>query len=77
MCPKTGTLILGSSQIALRVGFPVTGLKKKAFTGGTLAVNPIITAVCYWTIKFMEEIKAPEKAATVADKITAGMNDIF
>jgi glutamate-1-semialdehyde 2,1-aminomutase len=55
----------------------VEGVKKKAYTGGTLAANPISTAACYWTIKFMEETNAPEKAANAANKIAAGMNDIF
>lgn len=55
----------------------VEGLKKKAYTGGTLAANPITTAACYWTIKFLEETNAPDKAAAAADKITNGMNDIF
>ncbi len=55
----------------------VEGVARKAYTGGTLAANPITTAACYWTIKFMEETNAPEKAAAAADKITKGMNDIF
>jgi len=55
----------------------VEGVAKKAYTGGTLAANPITTAACYWTIKFLEETNASEKAAAAADKITKGMNDIF
>jgi glutamate-1-semialdehyde 2,1-aminomutase len=55
----------------------VEGVKKRAYVGGTLAANPITTAACYWTMKFLEETNAVEKAAAAGDKITKGMNDIF
>ncbi|NVM28559.1 MAG: aminotransferase class III-fold pyridoxal phosphate-dependent enzyme [Candidatus Helarchaeota archaeon] len=55
----------------------VEGVKKKAYTGGTLAANPITTAACYWTIKFLEETNGSDKAAAAADKIAEGMNDLF
>jgi glutamate-1-semialdehyde 2,1-aminomutase len=55
----------------------VEGVKKRAYVGGTLAANPITTAACYWTMKFLEETNAVEKAGAAGDKITKGMNDIF
>ncbi|HDP80563.1 MAG TPA: aminotransferase class III-fold pyridoxal phosphate-dependent enzyme [Spirochaetes bacterium] len=58
----------------------VSGLqpgKGHAFVGGTMGANPISTSAGYWTIKYMEDLRAPEKAADMADKLTAGLNDIF
>lgn len=55
----------------------IEGIKKRAYVGGTLAANPLTTAACYWTMKFLEETNAVEKAADAADKLTNGMNDLF
>ncbi len=52
-------------------------LGEKIYVGGTLAANPITTAACYYTLKFMVEHDAQKKAAAYADRLTKAMNDLF
>lgn len=49
----------------------------KIFVGGTLAANPISTAACYYSLKFMIEHDAVGKATAYANKITKALNDLF
>jgi len=51
--------------------------KGSAFVGGTMGANPISTSATYWTLKFIEEENAIEKAAQAADKLVSGLHDLF
>ncbi|MHA1798409.1 MAG: aspartate aminotransferase family protein [Candidatus Helarchaeota archaeon] len=67
----------GKKEIMETAAAGVEGLKKKAYTGGTLSANPILTAATYHTIKLMEKYNASDKAAAFADKLAKDMNDLF
>ena len=51
--------------------------KPKPFVAGTMAANPISTAATYWTIKYIGEEKAIEKAEAAAVKLRDGLNELF
>ena len=50
---------------------------KKAYSGGTLAANPLTCAAGYYAIKFIEETNATEKATHAADRLSKGFNGVF
>ena len=50
---------------------------KKAYSGGTLAANPLTCAAAYYAIKFVEETNATEKVTRVATKLSKGLNKVF
>jgi glutamate-1-semialdehyde aminotransferase len=50
---------------------------KKAYSGGTLAANPLTCAAGYWAIKFIEETNATEKATQAANRLSKGFNEVF
>jgi len=51
--------------------------RPQPFLAGTLAGNVISTCAAYWTLTFLEEEGALEKAARAAESLTAGLNDLF
>ncbi len=50
---------------------------KKAYSGGTLAANPLTCAAAYYAIKFVEETNATEKVTRVATKLSKRLNKVF
>ncbi|MFX1379859.1 MAG: aspartate aminotransferase family protein [Promethearchaeota archaeon] len=50
---------------------------KKAYSGGTLAANPLTCAAAYYAIKFVKETNATEKATRVATRLSDGLNKVF
>ncbi len=50
---------------------------KRAYTGGTIAANPLSCAAVYYAIKFVEETKATEKATKAGTRLSNGLNKIF
>ena len=58
----------------------VSGLqpgKGHAFVGGTMGANPISAAAGYYALKLIEKTKAVQKAGTMGDRLTKGLNGIF
>jgi glutamate-1-semialdehyde 2,1-aminomutase len=58
----------------------VSGLqpgKGRAFVAGTMRANAITAAASYWTLKYIEENDAIEKAGEAGEKLTAGLTDLF
>lgn len=52
-------------------------IKKTAYSGGTLAANPLTCAAAWKAIQCIEKYDAINKSARAADKLAAGLNDIF
>jgi glutamate-1-semialdehyde 2,1-aminomutase len=50
---------------------------KKAYSGGTIAANPLTCAAAYHAIKFVEETNATEKAIKAGTRLSSGLNKIF
>jgi glutamate-1-semialdehyde 2,1-aminomutase len=50
---------------------------KKAYSGGTLAANPLTCAAAYYAIKFVEENNATEKAIKAGTRLSSGLNKVF
>ena len=50
---------------------------KKAYSGGTIAANPLTCAAAYYALKFVEETKATEKAIKAGTRLSTGLNKIF
>lgn len=50
---------------------------KKAYSGGTLAANPLTSVAAYHAIKLVEETKATEKATRAATRLSSGLNEVF
>ncbi|NHI93671.1 MAG: aminotransferase class III-fold pyridoxal phosphate-dependent enzyme [Candidatus Lokiarchaeota archaeon] len=67
----------GKKEIMLTASAGIEGIKKKAYTGGTLSANPILTCACYHTLKYIEKHNAAEKAAAYADKLTKELNELY
>jgi glutamate-1-semialdehyde 2,1-aminomutase len=51
--------------------------KPKPFVAGTMAGNAISTSATYWTIRYMEEENALEKADKAAEILSSGLNRLF
>ncbi|MHA2197862.1 MAG: aminotransferase class III-fold pyridoxal phosphate-dependent enzyme, partial [Promethearchaeota archaeon] len=66
----------GRSDVMSVCGAGVSG-GKRAYTGGTIAANPLTCAAAYWAIKFVEETNATEKAGKAANRLSSGLNDVF
>ena len=67
----------GRADIMATVAAGVGGGSKRAYTGGTLAANPLTCAAAYWAMKFVEETNATEVAGRAATKLSNGMNEVF
>ena len=50
---------------------------KRAYSGGTIAANPLTCAAAYWAIKFVEETNATEKAGRAGTRLSTGLNHVF
>jgi glutamate-1-semialdehyde 2,1-aminomutase len=50
---------------------------KRAYSGGTLAANPLTCAAAYHAIKLVEETGATEIAAKAGARLANGLNDVF
>lgn len=50
---------------------------KRAYSGGTIAANPLTCAAAYWAIKFVEETNATEIAGAAATRLSSGLNEVF
>ncbi|MFX0034035.1 MAG: aspartate aminotransferase family protein [Candidatus Hermodarchaeota archaeon] len=66
----------GRADVMAVCGAGVTG-GKRAYTGGTIAANPLTCAAAYWAIKFVEETNATEKAIHAATRLSTGLNNVF
>ncbi|MHA1311384.1 MAG: aspartate aminotransferase family protein [Candidatus Helarchaeota archaeon] len=67
----------GKSEIMDVLAGGIEGIKKKAYTGGTLAANPITAMAAYYAIKEIARTNAVEVAGRAGDKITKGINELF
>ena len=50
---------------------------KKAYSGGTIAANPLTCAAAYHAIKLVEETNATEIAGRAATRLATGFNEVF
>jgi len=50
---------------------------KRAYTGGTIAANPLTCAAAYYAIKFVEKTNATQKAGRAATRLAIGLNEVF
>lgn len=66
----------GRADVMAVCGAGVSG-GKKAYTGGTLAANPLTCCAAYNAIKLVEETNATEKATHAATRLTKGFNEVF
>jgi len=51
--------------------------RPKPFVAGTMAANVISTCATCWTLRFLEEERAIERANRAAEKLTDGLNGLF
>jgi len=65
----------GRADVMAVCGAGVTG-GKRAYTGGTIAANPLTCAAAYHAIKFVEETNATEKAGRAGTRLSKGFNEI-
>ncbi|MFW9829311.1 MAG: aspartate aminotransferase family protein [Candidatus Thorarchaeota archaeon] len=66
----------GRSDVMSVCGAGVSGAKK-AYSGGTLAANPLTCAAAYYAIKFVEENNATEKTIKAGTRLSSGLNKVF
>ena len=50
---------------------------KRAYSGGTIAANPLTCAAAYYAIKFVEETNATDKAINAGNRLSTGLNKVF
>ena len=50
---------------------------KRAYSGGTIAANPLTCAAAYYAMKFVEETNATEKAIRAGNRLSTGLNKVF
>ena len=50
---------------------------KRAYSGGTLAANPLTCAAAYTAIKLVEETNATEIASRAGSRLSTGLNEVF
>lgn len=73
--PSTGA-VGGRADVMDVITGDVEAGGKHAFVGGTIRGNPLSVAATYWTIKFIDEENAIEKAAA-ADDLVKKLNNLF
>lgn len=66
----------GRADVMAVCGAGVGG-DKRAYSGGTIAANPLTCAAAYWAIKFVEETNATEIAGAAATRLSTGLNEVF
>ncbi|MBN1801015.1 MAG: aminotransferase class III-fold pyridoxal phosphate-dependent enzyme [Candidatus Lokiarchaeota archaeon] len=74
--PSAGA-IGGRKDVVSVLAGGVAGGDKKAYTGGTIAANPLTCAAAYNAIKLIEETNAVEKATKCANRLSGGLNKVF
>lgn len=67
----------GKKQYISRMAAGLESGKKRVYSGGTLAANPLSAAAGYFTIKEIERTNACEKAGKVGDRLTQGLVQII
>lgn len=67
----------GRADVIGVVAGGVAGGAKKAYSGGTIAANPLTCAAAYHAIKLIEETNATEKAGRAGTLLSTGLNEIF
>jgi glutamate-1-semialdehyde 2,1-aminomutase len=66
----------GRADVMAVCGAGVTG-GKRAYTGGTVAANPLTCAAAYHSLKMVEETNATEKAGRAGTRLSQGLNEVF
>ncbi len=67
----------GRRDVISVVAGGIAGGAKKAYTGGTLAANPLTCAAAYHAIDFIEKENAVERAGKAAKRLSDGLNKVF
>lgn len=67
----------GKKEYIRRMAAGLESGKKKIYSGGTLAANPLSAAAGYFTIKEIERTNACEKAGRAGDRLTKGLQQII
>lgn len=75
--PSCGALGGRAEVMDALAGGEGSALGGHAFVAGTLAANALSVKASYYALKYVEEYKAYDKAAAVAEKLTKELNDIF
>jgi glutamate-1-semialdehyde 2,1-aminomutase len=66
----------GRADVMSICGAGVSG-GKRAYTGGTIAANPLTCAAAYHAIKLVEETNATQKAGRAGSRLSEGLNEAF
>ncbi|MFX1274262.1 MAG: aspartate aminotransferase family protein [Promethearchaeota archaeon] len=74
--PSAGA-IGGRREVISVVAGGIAGGARKAYTGGTIAANPLTCAAAYHTINLIEKENALEKATKAATRLANGLNRLF
>lgn len=74
--PSTGGLG-GREDIMNYLASGIAAAEEKVMATGTLLGNPISAAACYYTMQYLIEENAIEKASKNGDKLTKKLNDLF
>ena len=75
--PSCGALGGRADVMDVLAGGEGSALGGHAFVAGTLAANALSAKASYYALKFVEEYKAYDKAASFAEKLTTELNDLF
>jgi len=68
---------IGGRADVMRYCAAGVGGGKKAYSGGTIAANPLTCAAAYYALKFVEETNATEKAIRAGNRLSTGLNKLF
>ncbi|GAI59923.1 unnamed protein product, partial [marine sediment metagenome] len=68
---------IGGKEEIMRFCAAGVGGGKRAYSGGTLAANPLTCAAAYNAMKLVEETGATEKAGKAGARLANGLNEVF
>jgi len=68
---------IGGKEECMKFCAAGVGGGKRAYSGGTLAANPLTCAAAYHAIKLVEETGATEKAGKAGARLANGLNEVF
>jgi glutamate-1-semialdehyde 2,1-aminomutase len=68
---------IGGKEEVMRYCAAGVGGGKRAYSGGTIAANPLTCAAAYNAIKLVAENGATEKAGKAAQRLSDGLNEVF
>jgi len=68
---------IGGKEEIMRYCAAGVGGGKRAYSGGTLAANPLTCAAAYHAMKLVEETGATEKAGKAGARLANGLNEVF